>query len=81
MTIYFIQNNLRKIIYTFGKTLIMKTDKYYASDPKKSGSYTDKGRVEGRPVATPTLAQDMSCACQPKFKLMYKNTKDKKYCD
>ena len=52
----------------------MKTDKYYASDPKKSGSYTDKGRVEGRPVATPTLAQDMAL---PKmtFKLTHKNSK------
>ena len=81
MTIYFIQNNLRKIIYTFGKTLSMKTDKYYASDPKKSGSYADKGRVEGKSVAPPTLAQDMAINNQPKFKLMYKNTKDKKYCD
>ena len=58
----------------------MKTDKYYASDPKKSGSYTDKGRVEGKSVAPPTLAQDMALP-KMKFKLMYKNTKDKKYCD
>lgn len=74
MTIYFIQNNLKKIIYTFGKTLSMKTDKYFASDPKKSGSYADKGRVEGKSVAPPTLAQDMAL---PKmtFKLTHKNSK------
>ncbi len=24
----------------------MKTDKYWASNPKKNGSYVDKGRVE-----------------------------------
>lgn len=56
-------------------------EKYWASNPKKNGSYVDKGRVEGRPASNNTLSEDMSCSCKPTFKLMYKNTKDKKYCD
>jgi hypothetical protein len=59
----------------------MKGDKYWASNPKKNGSYTDKGRVEGRPASPNSLTEDMSCGCKHSFKLMFKNTKDKKYCD
>ena len=59
----------------------MKGDKYWASNPKKNGSYIDYGRVEGRPASPNTVKEDMSCSCKPGFKLMYKNTKDKKYCD
>jgi hypothetical protein len=70
-----------QIIFIFDKTLIMKGDKYWASNPKKNGSYLGQGRVEGRPASTNSLKEDMSCACKPGFKLMYKNTKDKKYCD
>jgi hypothetical protein len=58
----------------------MKTDKYWASNPDKNGSYVDKGRVEGRPVAAATL-KDEAPTSKVTFKLMYKNTKDKKYCD
>jgi hypothetical protein len=58
----------------------MKTDKYYASNPKKNGSYVDKGRVEGRPPASADLKDEAPTSKVP-FKLMYKNTKDKKYCD
>lgn len=58
----------------------MKTDKYFASNPDKNGSYVDKGRVEGRPAAAPTL-KDEAATSKVTFKLMYKNTKDKKYCD
>ena len=58
----------------------MKTDKYFASNPDKNGSYVDKGRVEGRPAAAPTL-KDEAATSKVAFKLMYKNTKDKKYCD
>jgi hypothetical protein len=58
----------------------MKTDKYYASNPKKNGSYVDKGRVEGRPPAYADLKDEAPTSKVP-FKLMYKNTKDKKYCD
>jgi hypothetical protein len=59
----------------------MKGDKYWASNPKKNGSYLGQGRVEGRPASPNSLKEDMSCACKPGFKLMFKNTKDKKYCD
>jgi hypothetical protein len=55
-------------------------EKYWASNPKKNGSYVDKGRVEGRPAAAPTL-KDEAPTSKVAFKLMYKNTKDKKYCD
>jgi hypothetical protein len=55
-------------------------DKYWASNPKKNGSYVDKGRVEGRPAAAPTL-NDEAATSKVTFKLQYKNTKDKKYCD
>lgn len=55
-------------------------DKYWASNPKKNGSYVDRGRVEGRPAAAPTL-NDEAATSKVTFKLQYKNTKDKKYCD
>lgn len=58
----------------------MKTDKYYASNPKKNGSYVDKGRVEGNAPAIASL-KDEAPTSKQQFKLMYKNTKDKKYCD
>lgn len=55
-------------------------EKYWASNPKKNGSYIDKGRVEGRPAAQPDVKYE-STNQAPKFKLMYKNSKDCKYCD
>ena len=54
-------------------------DKYWASNPKKNGSYVDKARVEGNKPAPNTLKEDMSCGCKDGFKIMYKNSKDKKY--
>jgi hypothetical protein len=48
----------------------MKTDKYYASNPKKNG----------KPTASTEL-KDEAPTSKVAFKLMYKNTKDKKYCD
>jgi hypothetical protein len=57
----------------------MKHDKYWASNPKKNGSYVDKARVEGNKPAPNTLKEDMSCGCKDGFKIMYKNSKDKKY--
>ena len=65
--------------YIFDKKIVMK-EKYWASNPKKNGSYVDKGRVEGRPAAAPTL-NDEAATSKVTFKLQYKNTKDKKYCD
>ena len=65
--------------YIFDKKIVMK-EKYWASNPKKNGSYVDRGRVEGRPAAAPTL-NDEAATSKVTFKLQYKNTKDKKYCD
>lgn len=56
----------------------MKQDKYWASNPKKNGSYVDKARVEGNKPAPNTLKDDM-CTCKGSFKVMYQNTKDKNY--
>lgn len=56
----------------------MKHDKYWASNPKKNGSYVDKARVEGNKPAPNTLKDDM-CTCKGSFKVMYQNTKDKNY--
>lgn len=54
----------------------MKTDKYYASNPKKNGSYVDKGRVEGRPPAAADLKyEDCSCKGQSSFKIQKRNSK------
>ena len=51
-------------------------EKYWASNPKLSGSYTDKGRVEGRPAAQPDLKQEMNIE-KPKIKLTHLNSKSK----
>ena len=36
----------------------MKHDKYWASNPKKNGSYVDKARVEGNKPAPNTLKHE-----------------------
>ena len=51
-------------------------EKYWASNPKLNGSYTDKGRVEGRPAAQPDFKQDMNID-KPKIKLTHVNSKSK----
>ncbi len=58
----------------------MKTEKYWSANPKKNGSYVDKGRVEGKQPAYADLKDEAPTSKVP-FKLMYKNTKDTKYCD
>ena len=51
-------------------------DKYWASNPNLSGSYVDKGRVEGRPAAPASLEYEMNTQ-KPKIKLTHVNSKSK----